>query len=110
MWFLHTGLHEGVIAGAAKSLVLVKISDADLPPYLAFRTEELALYRLDKTGMQQHYAVVEFAQIDLSFHVNLERQALVFSSRAEIDDAWNNPQNFGYHDLLCAVPWPKGLN
>lgn len=110
LWLLYTGPKDYPGFSFGKTLVVIKIGESIPAPYLAFSTEALACYRLDKTGMRQHYSLVEFNQIDNSFLIDASRQALVFSSKELIDECWADAASFAYNDLLRDVKWPVKLD
>ena len=105
--FLFTVPSECPGAGYVKTLVVIKIAERVLPPYLAFATEELAQYRLDKTGMRRHFSIVLLDALDGGFFIEKSRQALLFASREQIDESLANPAAYSYSDLPCDVAWPK---
>ena len=110
MWFLYIGPNDYPGFGFVKTLVVKKVGESMPAPCLAFSSEELAYYRLDKTGMRQHYSLVELSRIDNSFHIDASRQALVFSSKQSIDECLADAANFDYNGLMCDVKWPVKLD
>ena len=110
MWFVCSGPKDYPGFGFVKTLVVIKIGEFIPAPCLAFSSEELAYYRLDKNGMRQHYSLVELSRIDNSFLIDASRQALVFSSQQSIDECLVDAASFDYNGLLRDVTWPVKLD